>query len=283
MYDCNETKPLLSRSLEGALDDDSRTSLERHVAACDACAEELELLRAVYRVLPPGGEVDPPAEVRRRVLAKAHEALGPAATQPITARVAFRVGTAAVLATLAATLAVKLFTLRGAMAPLNDTTVLALTVLFAALVATAAGGVFRTSLPTPIRGALSGSLGGLAGYALISLALPISHTVNYCGDLVFGNIHLSLGQLCTVYLGVTAGYAAIPMAVVSFSRHRSRPKGPGLVEAMIFSGLALPILLMQSGVRVWLIPVSVALGFLIGALLGELLGRRARALVTGAG
>ncbi len=284
MSDCIEFQHLLPSFLENDLDADPRGLIQAHLQECPACVEELSLIRAVREVLPPAMDVAPPHEVRQNLQAVARAAVEPQEHGSAGRPTIVRMGFAAVLATVLAIVVIWLFTLRGAMAPLSNTTGIMLTVLFAGLVAAAAGGLLRTTPSRPARTALTGALGGLGGYALLSMVLPISHTVNYCGDLVFGNIHLSLGQLCTTYLGVTAAYAGIPMALVAFTRRKGpRTESPGLLEAMMFSGLALPILLMQSGLRIWLIPVSVALGFLGGALIGEMLGRRARLWMRGTG
>ncbi len=281
MNDCSEFQHLLPSFLENDLDAEPRGLIQAHLQECPACVEELSLIQAVREVLPPAMDVAPPREVRRDLQASARAAVERGSViRPTMVRMGF----AAVFATVLAIVVIWLFTLRGAMAPLSTTTGVTLSVIFAGLVAAAAGGLLRTTPSRPARTALTGALGGLGGYALLSMVLPISHTVNYCGDLVFGNIHLSLGQLCTTYLGVTAAYAGIPMALVAFTRRKGpRTESPSLLEAMMFSGLALPILLMQSGLRIWLIPVSVAVGFLGGALLGEMLGRRARLWMTGTG
>ncbi len=67
-----------------ALDDRERAEFEAHLATCDRCRAELRWLQPAVDVLPASVEqIDPPAELRNRVLG-AIEADGGSATTPRT-------------------------------------------------------------------------------------------------------------------------------------------------------------------------------------------------------
>ncbi len=133
-------------------------------------------------------------------------------------------------------------------------------------------------MPHGVRTTLTGAVGALGGYFLLTLVLPATDTVHICGEFVFGNIRMSLGQLCSVYLFVTAFYAGVPMAVVAYASNGTgaRGRGRGVTEAIVFALLTAPLLLLQAGFDIWLIPLSVVAGFAVGAVLGGLAGHRAR-------
>ena len=70
--DCRIAKSRLNRYLDGELSDRNRRALERHVAACAACSEALERLRAAgAAVLQLAEPPDVPAGFAQRVIARA--------------------------------------------------------------------------------------------------------------------------------------------------------------------------------------------------------------------
>ncbi len=49
--DCNELVELVTAYLDGALDDDTRTRFDSHLAECDGCENYLQQFRATVRTL----------------------------------------------------------------------------------------------------------------------------------------------------------------------------------------------------------------------------------------
>ena len=275
MEHCRDTRAELVNLIAGRLSPHAREHVEGHLAECSACADEYQLVRMTWSVLPEDVEVVPPAAVRERVLAYA-EKQAAALASVTTASEWRRVAPAMAIGFAVAIAVVQLVRLRGAIAPLSEQTVAVLSLSFAALAAVVAGGVFRSRLPRATRSILMGAVGSLGGYLLLTLVLPATDTVHICGDLVFGSVGLSLGQLCSVYLFVTVFYAAIPMATVAYATGGTRPGRRGVMEAAVFALLTAPLLLLQAGFDIWLVPLTVVLGFAGGAVMGELVGHRAR-------
>ena len=275
MQDCRNIRADFARLLEDRLPSDARGRLETHVANCSACAEELDLVRTTWDTLPDARDVAPPLAARTRVLsyAKQHEGIREGAPAAVRWR---QIGPPAAVGFVAALAILHLVRLRGAIAPFNASVAALLSLSFAALLAVVSGGLFRSHLPRVVRTTLVGAVGALGGYFLLTLALPVTDTVDICGEFVFGNIHMSLGQLCSVYLVVTGLYAAIPMAIVAYTADGTVPRGRGVTEALVFALLTAPLLLLQAGFDVWLVPLSVVAGFAGGAVLGQLAGHRAR-------
>ena len=279
MQHCQDIRLELLPLLQGQLSESARDRARRHLDQCPSCAEEFRVLGETWQELPSAVDLAPPASVRGRVLAYAEQQAG--LSTPLRTR-RWRLGRHAIplVAGPAIGLAVVgLAHLRGAIAPLDLPTQAVLSLSFAALMAVVAGSLFRTSIPRALRATLTGAVGAFGGYLLLSAVLPVADTVTICGEAVFGNEHLSLGRLCTLYLLVTASYAAIPMAIVAYGWDRSNTPSRGVAEALVFALLTAPLLLLQSGFDAWLIPVSVVGGFAGGAVLGELLGHRARSWV----
>lgn len=279
MQYCQDIRPDLLPLLQGQLSESAKDAVQRHLDQCPSCAEELRVLGDTWQELPSAVNLVPPADVRGRVLAYAEKQAG-LSTRARTRH--WRLGRRAIplVAGPAIGLAVVgLAHLRGAIAPLAPPVQAVLSLSFAALMAVVAGSLFRASIPRALRATLTGAVGAFGGYLLLSAVLPIADTVTICGEAVFGNEHLSLGRLCTLYLLVTASYAAIPMAIVAYGWDRSNASSRGVAEALVFALLTAPLLLLQSGFDAWLIPVSVLGGFAGGAVLGELLGHRARSWV----
>lgn len=64
---CDEVRPLLSAGLDGELEPGAAVKVQVHLAGCGLCAAEREALSATVRLLRAVPEVDPPAELRRRI------------------------------------------------------------------------------------------------------------------------------------------------------------------------------------------------------------------------
>jgi anti-sigma-K factor RskA len=73
-----ERRDELAAYLLGALDPGEGAELEQHLAGCEECRTELEWLRPAARVLPETVErVDPPPELRARIMAEVESAAEP--------------------------------------------------------------------------------------------------------------------------------------------------------------------------------------------------------------
>ena len=70
--------------LLGAMEPGEAAELERHVAGCPECEQELQRLRPAVRVLPETVErVEPPAELRARLIARGIKTCLGIATAPV--------------------------------------------------------------------------------------------------------------------------------------------------------------------------------------------------------
>lgn len=282
MADCRYVRAEFSDLVKGLLTEGARERVAGHLEDCAACKDEFQLLQMAWETLPDDDPLVPPDGVRQQILAYAGQQAAVLGKEPGPMRDGWkrRAGPAAIGSVIALAL-VQLIRLRGAVGALGPVAITLLSLSFAALLAVAAGGLFRSSLPHGARTTLTGALGALGGYFLLTLVLPATDTVHICGEFVFGNIRMSLGQLCSVYLFVTAFYAGIPMAVVAYASNGTGTRGRGVTEAIVFALLTAPLLLLQAGFDIWLIPLSVVAGFAVGAMLGELAGHRARLWVLG--
>jgi putative zinc finger protein len=70
---CDEVRLLLSAGLDKELDGRCAADVRTHLAGCAACALERQALDATVRLLRAVPEVDPPAELRRRIGVALHE------------------------------------------------------------------------------------------------------------------------------------------------------------------------------------------------------------------
>jgi anti-sigma-K factor RskA len=79
----------LAAYLLGALDPGEAAELEQHVADCEECREELEWLRPAVQVLPEAVErVEPPGELRARLMAEVGADAERAPSRPSRSRLA---------------------------------------------------------------------------------------------------------------------------------------------------------------------------------------------------
>jgi anti-sigma-K factor RskA len=67
----------------GSLEDDERQSVESHLSGCETCREELSWLQPAVDLLPESvAQLDPPPELRERLLAEVHsDAAAPATAE----------------------------------------------------------------------------------------------------------------------------------------------------------------------------------------------------------
>lgn len=72
-HDAGHAAPLLGTLLDGALPPEQADGVRAHLAACAACAGELELLRAGRSLLPSVGAPEPRPGFAARVAARAGE------------------------------------------------------------------------------------------------------------------------------------------------------------------------------------------------------------------
>ncbi len=272
---CEKLRPELLDLLGGQLEPENEERLRAHLASCDECSQELQVLRASWESLPDSVDAEPPRRVGAQILAYA----GGAVVEPVGLLGGIRAAIGGVagpvlMGTAAALAVVSVAYVRGALAPHDQTTVVALSLALAAALALAAGGLQRGGIPRSVRAALTGSLGAFGGYFILTLALPIADTVQYCGTLVFGSVRLSLGQICVVYLSVAALYAGIPMAIASYAWGGTETGARvGIAEALVFAVIAMPLVLLQLGFSQWLITLAVGVGFAVGAVGGGVAGR----------
>lgn len=99
---CERWEPLLSRYIDGELEGEEVSSVEKHIESCTACREELASFRELSHMLSTRTEPDPFFVSRFR--ARRDEVLGGDATWLFWRRVAVRLyplATAAVLAAAA--------------------------------------------------------------------------------------------------------------------------------------------------------------------------------------
>lgn len=279
MPECTETRLDFVGLLSGRLARREEKAVLEHVAACAACQGELRALREAWETLPGSIEAQPAPAVRRQLFAYAREAVAApggvfaalwSAVRDVAAPVA--VGTATALVIML------LMHVRGAAAPLGRAGLTTVTLLFSTALAMVAGGVMRSSTPRAVRAVLLGAVGALGGYVALSLVLPLPATFEFCRLALFSDAPMSLGQVCVVYLVIAAAYAGIPLGVAAYVWAGGANRwATGLAEAMVFTILAAPVLLLQAGVEEVMITGTVAVGLLLGSLAGGTAGTWLRA------
>ncbi len=65
---CHETEIELPAFVAGELDDAARAAIEQHLAFCPGCQFEWRANEVAWRCLTQCGDVEPQADLRRRVL-----------------------------------------------------------------------------------------------------------------------------------------------------------------------------------------------------------------------
>src|SRR5438045_8883221 len=70
---CEDVRPLLSAGLDEELEEGCAAQVRAHLAGCASCAIERQALDVTVRLLRAVPEVDPPAELRRRIGVALHE------------------------------------------------------------------------------------------------------------------------------------------------------------------------------------------------------------------
>lgn len=276
---CAAIRTAFLDALRDQVSPQTRETVNAHLAECPACAEEFRGLRQVWEELPTSVDVRPPAVLRERVLATAW------AEDQETVNVwaglwnAARAFVTPVLLGAAAAFSVVVLThLRGTLAPLSQSAMVAVSLAFAASLAVVVGAVFKSRARRSIRAVLLGALGALGGYAVLSLVLPISVTFGWCRVILFGSAAISLGQVCLVYLVIAAVYAGVPLSIAVYAWSGSDPRWrTGFAEAAVFAILAAPVLVLQVGLDELMITGTLLLGLLAGSLMGGLAGTWARA------
>lgn len=67
---CNEIKEMLSAYIDGVLDEQETSEVEKHIRTCSLCYQELTALRETVKLLNSLGEVTPPEEFKNQLLVK---------------------------------------------------------------------------------------------------------------------------------------------------------------------------------------------------------------------
>lgn len=279
MERCHDVRMQVLDLLRGPIAPELRAALDRHLAACPPCAREAAWLREAWQRVPAAADVAPPAALRAAVLAHARGEARQAPSVRSWIRVVANGFLAPVsLGAAAAFAVVILLHLRGAMAPLGHLEVVALSLFLAVALAGVLAAFLRSGAPRPVRALFGGALGSLGGYTLLTLASPIPDTVEVCRVAVLRTPTMTMGELCLTYLVVAALYAGIPVAVAAYVRSADAAWWrTGILEGALFTLLAAPILVLQSGLDEWLITGTVLTGLVLGAVAGGLLGSGARA------
>ena len=252
---------------------DGWAEVEAHVAECPSCARELDSLRNAWNALPTPDMAIPPPAARASALAYARRP--GKQTESVLRGLWGAVREVAVPATLGAVVAAALVLLmhvRGAMAPMSQPAVVAVSLALAASLALVAGRLWRSVSPRPVRAVLLGSVGALGGYLLLTVISPISDTVRICQVALFRNVTMSLGEVCLVYLAVAVLYAGVPMGIAAYAGGAEHTWRAGLVEAAIFALLTAPTAVLQVGIEEWFITLTVLAGLVAGSLAGGLGG-----------
>lgn len=278
MEACKEVRSRFPDVLGGESSGEELGRVEAHVDRCPACSEELRAMERAWRAFPPGPVLRPSATVRRVVLEDARRAVNADVREPsgspvslweAVRRLAAPVGGGVV----AALLVVLLLHVRGAAAPLSPMEAVAASLAFAAVLATAAGGILHSPAAAGVRGIFAGALGSVGGYVVLTLLSPISETVELCRVTVLGGSELGLTQLCLVYLGVAALYAGAPMAVAAYLQpDGERRWSTGALQGAVFTLLAAPVVVLQFGTAEWMITGTGLLGLALGAVAGGAVG-----------
>ncbi|MBI4539173.1 MAG: hypothetical protein HY704_06670 [Gemmatimonadetes bacterium] len=280
MRECPDIRLDFLELLTGRLKPRAEASVLEHVAACPACAAELHALRRAWEALPASIDAKAPSSVRKRVFAYARRSRSApgGVFGPLWATVRDELAAPVALGTAAALLIMVGTHLRGTMAPLGHAGVATLSLSLSAALAIVAGGIMRSSTPRAVRAVLLGAVGALGGYVALSLVLPLPATFEICRLALFGDDPMSLGQVCVVYLGVAAAYAGIPLGVAAYVWSGAGARwATGIAEAVLFTILAAPVLVLQAGLEETMITGTVALGLLLGSLAGGAAGTWARA------
>lgn len=276
---CDEIRDGLLELLGNTLEPRKAAELQAHLDGCPSCARELQELGEAWDSLPDSIEAEPPLALRARVIGLAKAEIDQRSPSLLGVRDSVREIAGPVMAGAAGALGlITLAHFRGATAPLSQPLVVALSLALASGLALAVGGLMRARIRPPTRAVLTGSLAAFGGYVLLTAMLPISDTVHFCGLVLFGTLPLSLGQLCLTYLSVAALYAGVPMAIATYvwgggGGGPSDDRTIGLTEGLVFTLLAVPLVLLQSGFEPWVIPLGAVIGFGFGAVAGGFAGR----------
>jgi Putative zinc-finger len=283
MTGCDDVRLEMLDLLRGRMAPASRVRVEDHLTACAACTAELAELRLVWDALPESVDARPPAGTGRRILDYAARGVAAAGVWVDLRRVARDFVSPAVLGAAAAFVIVSLTALRGAMSPFDRVVSVAAALVLASLLAVVGGALLRGGVSVALRTVLLGALGAFGGYWVLDLAVPVSDAVRLCGLAVFGGGPMSLGQVCVVYLIIAGLYAGVPLAFAAYLRGGSgRPWRTGMAEASVFGALVIPLVILQTSPQGWMIAATVAIGVVMGAILGEMSGFWMRSRFTSA-
>lgn len=284
---CDRDTTHLTGLLLGDLPPEREAELLDHARACAACAAELASLRAVWEELSAAGSLDvaPPPALRTAVLGHARAAVrpNPVATEPsgttdpegigaqIWSRARRLVGPVST-GSAGAVLVVAALGLRGILTDGGPVLVAGLSVALAALLALLAG-VIEGAPARTTRSVLVAGGAAFAGYAALTLAVPIPETVEFCRVRVLAGPQLSMGSLCLVYLAIAALYAGVPAGVAAYRwADRGWRGATVLAETAIFVLLAAPLLGLHLGLADAILGLSALAGLAIGSLGGGTVG-----------
>ncbi|MCL6520514.1 MAG: zf-HC2 domain-containing protein [Armatimonadetes bacterium] len=64
---CEKVRPMLPDYLDGEACEDDAQFIEKHLAECSSCAQEMEVLRRMAKLLQASAEVEPPAGLLERI------------------------------------------------------------------------------------------------------------------------------------------------------------------------------------------------------------------------
>lgn len=288
MDSCERAKADLAGLLLGDLPSEREGELLAHVEECAPCARELESLRATWSRLPDPalGGLAPPRLLREAVLARARSAVGEPRSLggEIWAR-ARRFAVPVLLGVGAAALVVAALGVRGLLGVEGTGAAVVLSLILGGLVAVLAGTARETS-SAAVRSVLAASAAAFAGYVVLTVALPIPDTVEFCRVRLLAAPELSMGSLCLIYLGIALLYAGLPAGVAAWlwSDRAWRPASV-LAQATLFVLLAVPVLVLHLGTAELALGLSALVGLAAGALGGGAAGRwlrRARPGPSGA-
>lgn len=276
MDSCEREKADLAGLLLGELPSEREGELLAHVEGCAACARELASLRAAWSRLPDPvlGGLGPPRLLREVVLAHARSAVGEPRSPgaEIWAR-ARRFAVPVLLGVGAAALVVVALGVRGLLGVEGTEAAVVLSLILGGLVAVLAGAARETSSPA-VRSVLAASAAAFAGYVVLTVALPIPDTVEFCRVRLLAAPELSMGSLCLIYLGIALLYAGLPAGVAAWlwSDPAWRPASV-LAQAILFVLLAVPVLVLHLGTAELVLGLSALVGLAAGALGGGAAGR----------
>lgn len=286
MTDCREIRDGLVEALRDAtrLRD---PAVRTHLEGCAGCRQALDELRAAWEAVPTSSSSRPPGAARRKVLAYARERPTATVAEPPEAPTPRRVWSAVrshsapvAVGTAAAAAIVGLMHVRDGLAPDGGLWLVVLTLGLAAGLALAAAGIHRGIGGTyrMVRAVLLASVAGLAGYVALTLMSPIPDTVEFCRLAFLGGADVSRGDLCLLYVGVAALYAALPVGLAAYRWADPRRRWRfGLTGALLFGLLSLPVLGLQMGTADWILTLSALGGVAAGAGVGGLMGSWAAA------